>query len=60
MINEYRGLVRTRDDGSELINYNDASIKYCYKNEEDYDYFSCFKQSIIQIIKFFKENEADE
>ncbi len=26
MINEYRGLVRTRDDGSELINYNDASF----------------------------------
>ena len=26
MINEYRGLVRTRDDGSELINYNDATF----------------------------------
>jgi AraC-like DNA-binding protein len=26
VINEYRGLVRTRDDGSELINYNDATF----------------------------------
>jgi AraC-like DNA-binding protein len=26
VINEYRGLVRTREDGSEIINYNDASF----------------------------------
>ncbi len=26
MINEYRGLVRTRDDGSEIVNYDDPSF----------------------------------
>ena len=26
VIKEYRGLVRTREDGSEIINYDDASF----------------------------------
>lgn len=39
MIKEYRGLVRTRDDGSELINYDDASFpSYIY---DGYVYSGC-------------------
>ena len=39
MINEYKGLVRTRDDGSELINYDDAAFpSYIY---DGYVYSGC-------------------
>ena len=39
MINEYRGLVRTRDDGSEIVNYDDASFpSYIY---DGYVYSGC-------------------
>lgn len=39
MIKEYKGLVRTRDDGSELINYDDASFpSYIY---DGYVYSGC-------------------
>jgi len=39
VINEYKGLVRTRDDGSELINYDDAAFpSYIY---DGYVYSGC-------------------
>ncbi len=39
MIKEYKGLVRTRDDGSEIINYDDASFpSYIY---DGYVYSGC-------------------
>ena len=39
VIKEYRGLVRTRDDGSEMINYDDASFpSYIY---DGYVYGGC-------------------
>lgn len=39
MINEYKGLVRTREDGSEIINYDDAAFpSYIY---DGYVYSGC-------------------
>ncbi len=35
-------------------------LKYCYKNLEFYHYLFLLRQSIIQIIKIFKEHKADE
>ncbi len=44
MINEYRGLVRTRADGSEIVNYDDASFpSYIY---DGYVYSGCTWEKI--------------
>jgi AraC-like DNA-binding protein len=49
VINEYRGLVRTRDDGSELINYNDASFpSYIH---DGYVYSGCTWEKVTHFHK---------
>ena len=49
MINEYRGLVRTREDGSEIINYNDAAFpSYIH---DGYVYSGCTWEKVTHFHK---------
>ena len=49
MINEYRGLVRTREDGSEIVNYNDAAFpSYIH---DGYVYSGCTWEKVTHFHK---------